>query len=190
MCGTQNKAGHNTANRRGARQFRHQPTVLNTSLVEHRLGVDPEQTSTASRPFDQLLSDTAGGPALHDGRLTLFGLAALALADVGIYGAIAVATGQRTRDIGQRLAMGAQRAWSGWSWAAPSAWREQASPAVCWRPCWPRARWCRCSSRSLADRSHHAGGRVPRIVAGGRRGCGRARAPGGPRGPLAALRIE
>ena len=69
---------------------------------------DPLQTFYSVATVEQLLSDTLAARRFTTTLLTLFGVAALVLATLGIYGVIAVATAERTREIGLRLAMGAE----------------------------------------------------------------------------------
>ena len=66
------------------------------------------QTFYSVATVDQPLSDTLTARRFTTTLLTLFGVAALVLATLGIYGVSAVATARRTREIGLRLAMGAE----------------------------------------------------------------------------------
>ena len=72
--------------------------------------VDAEQGIAKIEEMQQMVSDSIARPRLEATVLTLFGMIALGLASIGLYGLIAFSVAQRAREIGIRVALGASRA--------------------------------------------------------------------------------
>ena len=107
-----------------------EPSSVIPDLRRLMRNASPELSSSSFTTMDQVVEDSYGNQQLAARLLEIFAGTALVLSITGIYGLLAYLVGQRMKELGVRVALGAQRSNILWLILSQAAWMLSAGSAI------------------------------------------------------------